>query len=293
VKIPEPVIPGDIPPAELPALLRNWHLGSKARRHLSRRRFYEVTSLLDRSGGRALDAGCGWGYGLFLLGRRGFEPFGIDIVQDDFPAARRVASANALDVALAGADLGALPFVEGSFAAMTAVETIEHVFEEDRMSALREAWRVLVPGGVLALSTPNERSIVERGKRLIVRFPLLKRLFPPMCYPAGAVPRESYHPYSYHKPVPPEALRRMLEDAGFEVAAVKTVIFVWKSVPDALFAAARLVETALERAPFVRSLASTLVVSAIKVERSAYALSGSREQKSSGRAAAQDSNNCK
>jgi len=293
VNIPEPVIPGDIPPAELPALLRNWHLGSKARRHLSRRRFYEVTSLLDRPGGRALDAGCGWGYGLFLLGRRGFEPFGIDIVQDDFPAARRVASANELAVALAGADLGALPFVGGSFAAMTAVETIEHVFEDDRMSALREAWRVLAPGGVLALSTPNERSIVERGKRLIVRFPFLTRLFPAMCYPAGAVPRERYHPYSYHNPVPPAALRRMLVDAGFKVAAMRTILFVWKNVPDALFAPARLLEAALERVPLVRGLASTLVVSAVKVERSEYGVSESFDEKPPVRPAAQDSTNCK
>jgi 2-polyprenyl-3-methyl-5-hydroxy-6-metoxy-1,4-benzoquinol methylase len=268
VSVPEPVIPGDIPPRELPALLRNWHLGSRARRHLSRRRFHGVASLVAGAPkGRALDAGCGWGYGLFLLGRMGFEPFGIDIVQDDFAAARRIASANALDVALAGADLGALPFAAGSFSAVTAVETIEHIFEEDRMSAFREAWRVLVPGGVLALSTPNERSIVERGKRLIVRFPFLKRLFPGMCYPAGAVPRERYHPYRYHNPVPPSALRRMLEEAGFRVTLMKTIIFVWKNAPDALFAPARLVESALERAPLARGFASTLVVRAVKADR--------------------------
>ncbi len=266
MNLSEPVIPSDIPAEKLPALLRNWHFGSKARRHLSRRRFLEVAALLDGAPpGRALDAGCGWGYGLFLLGRRGFSPYGIDIVQDDFPAARRIASANALDASLVGADLGALPFAGGSFAAVTAVETIEHVFAEDRARAFREASRVLVPGGVLSLSTPNRRSIVERGKRVIVRFPRLKRLFPGMCYPAGRVTREHYHPYRYHEPVKESDLRLMLEEAGFDVTLMKTIIFVWKSVPDALFPLSRLVESALERAPLVRDMASTLVVRAVKV----------------------------
>ncbi|MCX5754341.1 MAG: class I SAM-dependent methyltransferase, partial [Candidatus Krumholzibacteria bacterium] len=81
----EPVIPAGIPDDRFPDLLRNWFLGSRARSYLSRRRYREVTGLLRGTpGGRALDAGCGWGYNLFLLAREGMSPVGIDIVQDDF-----------------------------------------------------------------------------------------------------------------------------------------------------------------------------------------------------------------
>lgn len=262
----EPRMPADLRREEMPDLLRHWHLGSRARRHLSRRRFAEVTGLLAGRRGRALDAGCGWGYNLLLLAREGFAPVGVDLVQDDFRAARAIAGENGIDLALAGGDLGALPFVAGSFAALTAVETIEHVFAGDRAAALREARRVLAPGGAFALSTPNHRSIVETGKRVLQRFPALKRLFPPMCYPAGDIARADYHPYRYHRPVPARELRRMLGEAGFRVVSMRTIIFVWKNVPDALMPAALAAEWLLERVPGLRSLASTLVVLAERVE---------------------------
>lgn len=265
MNIPEPRIPQDIPDDRFPDLLRNWFLGSRSRAYLSRRRFRAVTVLLDGGPkGRALDAGCGWGYNLFLLANEGFTPVGIDIVQGDFLAARRIAEANGFNSMLAGADLASLPFVANSFAAVTAVETFEHVYEGDRAAALREAWRVLAPGGALALSTPNYSSIVETGKRAIVRLPVLKRFFPGMCYPASDVKREDYHPYRYHKPVPRMEIVRLLENAGFRVASVRTIIFVWKNVPDPLFPLARFFELILERVPLVRALASTLIVLARK-----------------------------
>jgi len=265
VKVPEPVIPADIPEDSVPDLLRNWHLGSRARRYLSRRRFHAVDDLLrDVPRGRALDAGCGWGYHLFLLSRAGFAPVGIDIVRDDFNAARAIVRANAVDPYLVGADLSALPFASNTFSVVTAVETVEHIFEPDRMNALLEARRVLVPAGTIALSTPNSASLVETGKRIIVKFPLLKRFFPAMCYPAGTIERSQYHPYRYHRPVREAELKAMLEKAGFSVLRARTILFVWKNVPDPLFPLARLFESILERIPVVRSLGSTLIVLARK-----------------------------
>lgn len=262
---PEPVIPSGIPDERFPDLLRNWFLGSKARAYLSRRRYFEVTGLLRGTPkGRALDAGCGWGYNLFLLARGGMSPVGIDIVQNDFFAARKIADANGYAADLAGADISALPFAPETFMAVAAVETFEHIFEPDRAAAAREAWRVLRPGGALAISTPNYYSIVEAGKRAIVRAGFLKRLFPPMCYPAGDVKREEYHPYRYHKPAPRGEIARLLADAGFRVERARTVIFIWKNVPDRLFPLARFVESVLERLPLARELGSTLVLLARK-----------------------------
>jgi 2-polyprenyl-3-methyl-5-hydroxy-6-metoxy-1,4-benzoquinol methylase len=263
--IPEPVVPAGIPDNRFPDLLRNWFLGSRARSYLSRRRYLEVTGLLRGTPrGRALDAGCGWGYNLFLLAREGMAPVGIDIVQNDFFAARQIASANGYKALLAGADISALPFAANTFTAVAAVETFEHIFEPDRAGAVHEAWRVLCPGGALAISTPNYHSIVETGKRVIVRIGVLKRLFPAMCYPAGSVRREDYHPYRYHRPAPRGEIARLLVDAGFRVERVRTVIFIWKNVPDPLFPLARFIESILERMPLARELGSTLVLLARK-----------------------------
>jgi len=50
-------------------------------------------------------------------------------------------------------DLGKLPFVNGAFSLITANMVMEHV--DTPHAALREAWRVLRPGGVFLVHTPN------------------------------------------------------------------------------------------------------------------------------------------
>ncbi len=52
-------------------------------------------------------------------------------------------------------DATALPFSDGSFDAVTMFDLLEHV--PDDALAAREAFRVLRPGGVLLVSSPNER----------------------------------------------------------------------------------------------------------------------------------------
>ena len=144
---PELVIPDGIPPDRFPSLLGNWYRGSRARRHLSRRRFETVAGLLGSGkGGRALDVGCGWGYNLYLLHRAGFTPYGIDIVTNDFLAARRIAGANGYPARLACADVSDLPFMSAAVTAVASVETFEHVFGEDRRRAVSEIARILAPG---------------------------------------------------------------------------------------------------------------------------------------------------
>ena len=265
MKMPDPIIPEGIPPEELPSLLVNWHFGPKARRYMSRRRFAEVAAELGgMEGGRVLDVGCGWGYNLFLLSELGFYPVGIDIVQNDFPTAQRVAGANGASLRLAGADVSRLPFRSGSFDAVTSVETLEHVFREDRRRAFEEIARVLVVGGRLSLSTPNYDSLVERGKRFITRNPVLKRFFPPMCYPSGGMSRADYHPYSYHDPLMRAEIEKLLHLSGFEQISFGTIIFILKNTPDSLVPLVRLIEPLLERLPGLRRLGSTLTVTARK-----------------------------
>jgi ubiquinone/menaquinone biosynthesis C-methylase UbiE len=263
--MPEPTIPEDIPPEKMPSLLVNWHLGSKARRYMSRRRFSSVAGAIGRGrGGRVLDVGCGWGYSLFVLRAAGFDPIGIDIVQNDFYAARRVADANGKEARLVGADVSRLPFVADVFEAVTSVETFEHIYADDRAMALEEVARVLVPGGILSFSTPNFYSFIEWGKRMISRIPALKRLFPPMCYPVDFSSRRDYHPYAYHKPIRRAELVDLLSSAGFERIETRVIMFIWKNTPGLLLPLLRPLEVLLEGLPLIRNLGSTLVVTARK-----------------------------
>ena len=102
--------------------------------------------------GRAvLDAGCGVGYGSALLARAGAtEVVGVDLSEKAVKAAENDAPPNA--TFLTG-DVHALPFEDGRFDLVVCFEVIEHVERQD--DVITELARVLAPGGILALSSPN------------------------------------------------------------------------------------------------------------------------------------------
>lgn len=92
--------------------------------------------------GRVLDLGCGVGHSYRLLEPR--ETVGVDIDETALAGQERQTVV---------ADMRSLPFEDGSFASVLCVQAIEHVPDADPL--LREAVRVLEPGGVAVFVTPN------------------------------------------------------------------------------------------------------------------------------------------
>ncbi len=261
MELPDIRIPSGMKPEEMPDLLRYWYLGSRGRRHMAMRRFRQVDQwLVARAGARVLDIGSAWGYNVLALTRLGMRVVGIDLVVDQFEVGARIARENEIGFAVVGADAARLPFGDGVFEAITMVETFEHVFERDRQRVIAECHRVLADNGRLVLSTPNYYSLVERFKRVAVDLPWLRRRLPTMCYPAREVERHSYHPYRYHRPATPGAIRRQLERAGFTVREVTYFLFVTKNTPDGLFVLARTAENLLEKVPLLKQLAATVCI---------------------------------
>lgn len=274
IELPRLRIPADLQPGQMPDLLRYWYLGTRARRHMMLRRFSEVDARAAGSlrvagvgngdSRRLLDIGSAWGFNVMAMERLGFDVTGIDLVVDQFEVGQRIAGENDASFAVVGADAARLPFGDATFDVITMVETLEHIFLEDRPTALGECHRVLRPGGSIVLSTPNHASFVERFKRFTGRHPRLRERLPTMCYPDEGTARRDYHPYRYHHPRPDSRIRALLEDAGFRVESVTHFLFMLKNAPDWAYPLASLAERLGEAIPGVRRLSATSCFAARK-----------------------------
>lgn len=151
-------------------------------------------------GTRMLDAGCGAGLLLVLAKLRDARVSGLD------------ASAALLDIArerlpdadLREGDLESLPFADGGFDAVTAVNSVFYAADMDR--AMRELVRVARPGARVVITAWGPPERCELLRDLI---PAIAPLMPPP--PPGAAPG---HPGALSAP---GALAGVLSNAGLRI----------------------------------------------------------------------------
>ena len=133
-----------------------WRAGQDRRLNLIRRH-------VPLEGATVLDIGCGIGTYVRKLQELASRAYGIDI---DAPRVRQGRETGSLAIAVSEQ----LPFADSSFDAVLLNEVIEHV-RDDRQT-LREACRVVKPGGHVVIYAPNrlypfETHGVYLGKRFV------------------------------------------------------------------------------------------------------------------------------
>ena len=147
----------------------------------------EVEAAVMRSGSLPiLDLGCGRGEWLSLLEARALPAWGVDTNPVQIAGARE----RGLD-AREGDALNALSGAgDNSLSVITAHHLIEHLPFDHVAWIVREALRVLAPGGLLLMETPNTRNVL-----------------------VGAT---TFHTDPTHrKPMPEQVMSVLLETAGF------------------------------------------------------------------------------
>jgi SAM-dependent methyltransferase len=127
--------------------------GDTALEHLHR---YAVAMGLA-CGKAVLDIASGEGYGSSLLARVARRVIGVDIDPQSVRHATRHHARDNLEFRIG--DATDIPVESSSIDLVVSFETLEHLVEQDRM--LAEVRRVLMPGGVLIISTPDRRTYAE------------------------------------------------------------------------------------------------------------------------------------
>jgi len=108
---------------------------------------YTDTLKPARAGARVLDVGCGAGQVVGRLTQAGFEAYGVDVSEPNIARARKFSDRCQMY------DGRHLPFPDGHFASVGALNVLEHVEEPEAFVA--ELVRVAEPGGRVVISSPN------------------------------------------------------------------------------------------------------------------------------------------
>lgn len=107
--------------------------------------------LMDQAGFESvLDVGCGSGWLVKYLSECGYKARGCDNAEVALKLAEKKVRKQLLK---AGATR--LPYSKGSFDVVSSISMVEHLSVKEVRSFLKEVTRVLKPGGVVFLVTPN------------------------------------------------------------------------------------------------------------------------------------------
>ncbi|MDP2710946.1 MAG: methyltransferase domain-containing protein [Solirubrobacteraceae bacterium] len=123
------------------------HMNAVAIEH--RARYLLAASLAN--GRRVVDVGCGLGYGAAAMAAAGAAS--VDAVDANGSAIGIARRNHGNGVRYTIGDIRKLPYADASFDLAVCFEVIEHIVEHDAL--LEEMRRVLVPDGLVLMSTPN------------------------------------------------------------------------------------------------------------------------------------------
>jgi SAM-dependent methyltransferase len=183
--------------------ISHWSTNDKA--------FSLVQPFLDR-GARIVDVGAGEGFfskkmGDYIqaAGRNPAESLAAcDLFPDFFHYRGITCDPVSLD--------GRLPYADDSFDVVCSLEVIEHL--EDQFHFTRELLRILRPGGVAIISTPNVMNVNSRLRTLHSGFAVL---FDPLSLSSN----DPVHTSGHIHPIPYYYLAYMLFRAGFASVSVE------------------------------------------------------------------------
>lgn len=157
--------------------------------------------------GKVVEAGCGLGRYVFYLRRLGVDIEGIDFSESVIEKLKKIKDEIEPSSLFGKGDVTNLPYLDNSVSGYISLGVIEH-FKEGPQKALAEAYRILRPGGIAIITTPNISFLVfYRNTVKKVKF-IIKKIL------GRRIIEEPFFQYEYT----PKVLKKFLQDQGFHVS---------------------------------------------------------------------------
>lgn len=147
--------------------------------------------LLDPRPGRTiLDIGCAEGATMVYCGLQGATVYGQDLDQAAVAEANRaLARYGITGEARVGNAVDLHAFEDASIDGVIASDFFEHIPDDEKIACLRECARVLKPGGIVVLKTPNlsylRLALLYKRVRALLRLSDPRRIVIPHTQPSG------------------------------------------------------------------------------------------------------------
>jgi 2-polyprenyl-3-methyl-5-hydroxy-6-metoxy-1,4-benzoquinol methylase len=214
-----------------------WGWGTPAGKLRAQRR---AQLLIQRAGitpgSRVLELGCGTGLFTRLVAETGAFVVAIDLSEELIAAARSQSSAN---VEFLVGDVERVEFADAVFDSVFGSSILHHV---DAARSLREAFRLLKPGGSVAFAEPN---MLNPQIAIQKNIPWVKKML-------GDSPDET----AFFR----WKARRLLQSCGFDRVEAQPFDFLHPSVPSSLIGIVQAFGGVAERIPILREIAGSIIL---------------------------------
>lgn len=156
--------------------------------------------------GTVVDLGAGPGYIVDLLVRRGVKTLAVDTSPESLSALeqRMGGFQNFLGTRVSQVDK--VPIDDAQADAVLLIETVEHLGNGILQSILSETYRIMKPGGWLAITTPHDENLAELET---------------ICPNCGCV----YHTYQHMRSWSPDVLKQYMANIGLREVVCKPTLF--------------------------------------------------------------------
>ena len=159
-----------------------------------------ISTLGNIEGKKILDVGCGGGLYTLTFMKMGAEVYGQDISENAIERCKKNCIAYGFSPTLVVGNCEQLQFDDDTFDIVYSGDVFEHITESQKEKFISEIYRVLKPGGIFTVTTPNLKYLkLGNGIKRMISIFKLKNPFKVYIAHTHNNPDNEHHGLTTHK----------------------------------------------------------------------------------------------